>query len=80
MVQQALRQFYDGNDTDANWVSPTTDVQAGLNSFGYITLLQSIIYPRSATGNIYGLLNVTRSPMKAVTLPYSYPNGTVSWL
>jgi hypothetical protein len=60
-------------------MTPATDVQAGLDSFSYIALLQAIIYPRNAVGNIYGLLNVTKSPMEAVTLPYSYPNGTVSY-
>jgi hypothetical protein len=59
---------------------PATDVQAGLDSLGYIALLQAIIYPRDAIGDIHGLLNVTKSPMEAVTLPYNYPNGTVSYL
>ena len=58
----------------------TTDVLAGLDSFGYIALFQAIIYPRDATGNIHGLLNVTKSPMETVVLPYNYPNGTVSHL
>ena len=78
LVQQALRQFYNGNDTDANWVVAAGDIQAGLDTFGYSTLLQTIIYPRAQLGNIHGLLNVTRSSLGAITLPYSYSNGNVS--
>jgi osomolarity two-component system, sensor histidine kinase SLN1 len=79
LVQQALRQFYDGNNTEANWEVAATDVEAGFDSLGYITLLQAIIYPREDTGNIRGLLNVTRSDVGAITLPYVNSSGDVSY-
>jgi osomolarity two-component system sensor histidine kinase SLN1 len=78
LIQEALWQFYNGNDTSANWTVATSDIEAGLDSFGYITLLQAIIFPREQVGNIHGLLNATRSSMSPVALPYNYPNGSVS--
>jgi hypothetical protein len=78
LIQQALQRFNEGNDTDANWVVPADDVQSALGSGGYATLFQTIIYPKSGAGNAHGLLNVTSSVASPVTLPYKYPNGTVS--
>jgi osomolarity two-component system sensor histidine kinase SLN1 len=54
-----------------------TDAQSALDSGGYASLMQMIIYPRNDTGNINGLLNITNS---VLALPYKYPNGTVSRL
>jgi osomolarity two-component system sensor histidine kinase SLN1 len=78
LIQSALQRFYQGNNTDTNWARATVDVQSALASGGYSALLQVIIYPRNATGNVNGLLNVTGSAIKPIKLPYSYANGTVS--
>jgi osomolarity two-component system, sensor histidine kinase SLN1 len=77
LIQQALQRFYLGNNTAANWVRATSDVQSALASGGYSSLLQVILYPRNITGNTYGLLNVTGSAIQPIALPSNYSNGTV---
>ena len=75
LVQQSLQSFYAGNVSDSNWVLARTDVQSALSNGEFGSLMQAIIYPRNNTGNINGLLNVTSD---VLSLPYSYPNGSVS--
>lgn len=77
LIQSALQRFYLGNTTDANWVRATADIQGALGSGGYSDLLQTRIYPRNNTGNIWGLLNTTSSAIPQIALPYTYANGSV---
>lgn len=78
LIQSALQRFYQGNDTNANWIRAIFDVQSALASGGYSSLLQVIIYPRNKTGNSYGVLNITGSTLQPIKLPYNYTNGSVS--
>lgn len=78
LIQSALRRFYQGNQTDANWVTAISDVQTALGSGGYVSLYQAKIYSRNEGGNQGGLLNVTTNSLtENIVLPYSYDNGTV---
>jgi osomolarity two-component system, sensor histidine kinase SLN1 len=42
-----------------------------------MALYQTIVYPKNNTGNTHGLLNVTSNFIPNITLPYTYPNGSV---
>jgi osomolarity two-component system sensor histidine kinase SLN1 len=79
LIQSALRRFYAGNQTDANWVTAISDVQSALGSGGYVSLYQAKIFSRNEGGNQDGLLNVTTTSLaENIELPYSYDNGSVS--
>jgi osomolarity two-component system, sensor histidine kinase SLN1 len=76
LIQQSLRSFYQGNYSDSNWANAIVDAESALSSGGSSILLQATIFSKNGTGNSHGLLNVTGSVH--ITLPYNYPNGTVS--
>lgn len=77
LIQESLARFYEGNDTDANWVDATADVQSALGTGGYATLYQAIIYSRNGEGDRGGILNVTSDSLTSeIVLPYTYPNGS----
>jgi len=59
LLQQALRNFYAGNQTTANFASAQDDVNGALASGGLSALLQVIVFPRNLTGNPHGVLNAT---------------------
>lgn len=81
LIQEALQTFYAGNDTEANWAAATEDVQSALGSGGYASLYQAIIYSRNEDGDSGGILNVTSNSLTSnITLPYTYDNGSVSFL
>lgn len=81
LIQSALRRFYQGNQTDANWATSITDVQSALGSGGYVSLFQARIYSRNEGGDQDGLLNVTTNSLtENIELPYSYDNGSVSFI
>ncbi|CRG86322.1 osomolarity two-component system, sensor histidine kinase SLN1 [Talaromyces islandicus] len=84
LIQNALKRFYAGNKTDANWTNAITDLDSALASRGYAALYQAVIYSRNAAGDSSGLLNVTSA---AVSLgdpglgfpPPLYPNITYTF-
>ncbi|OQD79779.1 hypothetical protein PENANT_c044G06868 [Penicillium antarcticum] len=76
LIQSALKRYYAGNHTDANWVNSIADVQSALGSRGYLSLYQAIIYSKNGEGGNETLLNVTSETVPDITLPYTYPNGS----
>ncbi|EED19216.1 sensor histidine kinase/response regulator TcsB/Sln1, putative [Talaromyces stipitatus ATCC 10500] len=77
LIQSALRRFYQGNTTDANWVTAITDVQSALGSGGYVSLFQAKIFSRNPAGDQGGILNVTSNVLtEEIVLPYKYDNGS----
>lgn len=87
LIQDALEAYNtNGNDSDANWAAPMADMQAaisGTGSLGQQILLQSIVFPRDASGpgGPYGLLNVTSDLVdRQIALPQAYPNGSRVYL
>ncbi|CAG8951435.1 hypothetical protein HYFRA_00007351 [Hymenoscyphus fraxineus] len=59
IVQNALKNFYRGNGTGANWTAASTDVSSALAGGGLSSLLQLVVYSRNETGNPKGLFNTT---------------------
>jgi osomolarity two-component system sensor histidine kinase SLN1 len=76
LIQSALKRYYAGNNTDANWVTSIADAQSALGSRGYLSLYQAIIYSKNGSGGSERLLNVTSETVPDITLPYTYPNGS----
>ncbi|KAJ5995944.1 hypothetical protein N7522_007604 [Penicillium canescens] len=76
LIQSALKRYYAGNNTDANWVTSIADAQSALGSRGYLSLYQAIIYSKDGQGGSETLLNVTSDTVPEITLPYTYPNGS----
>ncbi|TDZ13217.1 Two-component system protein B [Colletotrichum spinosum] len=75
LIQQSLFNFYDGNQSDANWVDARGDLDSALSVGALTGLLQARIYSRNTTGNPYGLVNVTGSKIPDIELPYGGPDG-----
>jgi osomolarity two-component system sensor histidine kinase SLN1 len=77
LLQNALRSFYKGNTTTANWAAANNDVTGALASGGLSSLLQVTIFSRNGTGNPFGILNATADLSQTpITLPYTSPNGS----
>ncbi|OHE95550.1 hsp90-like protein [Colletotrichum orchidophilum] len=76
LIQNSIFTFYDGNDTDANWVQAKGDLNSALSVGGLTGLLQGRIYSRNITGNAHGLLNVTGEKVPEIVLPYLGANGS----
>jgi osomolarity two-component system sensor histidine kinase SLN1 len=76
LLQQALKSFYRGNLTNANWSAALDDVTGALTSGSYSSLLQTIVFSRNQTGdNSTGLIRATALGSN-IQLPGTYPNGT----
>ncbi|KXT15686.1 hypothetical protein AC579_139 [Pseudocercospora musae] len=80
LIQEALKRYNQGNNTDQNWSTSKADLQAaigGMASLGQILLLQARVYPKNDNGlnGRYSLLNVT-SPTQKYPLPANYTNGS----
>lgn len=76
LVQSALRRYYAGNTSEANWATSITDVQSALGSRGYLSTYQAILYSRNGQGGRDRLLKVTSDSIPEITLPYTYSNGS----
>jgi hypothetical protein len=79
LLQDAIRNFYRGNISDANWTAALNDVSGALASGGFSSLVQTIVYSRNSTGNSSGLLRAT-ADTTGIQLPDQYPNGTHAML
>lgn len=79
LLQDALKQFYQGNTSDSNWTSAIRDVDGALASGGFSSLVQTIVYSRNETGNSSGLLRATANTT-GIQLSEQYPNGTYAIL
>jgi len=79
LLQQALKSFYQGNQTAAVFAPAMSDVSGALASGGLSALLQVIVFSRNETGNPNGLFNIT-APSAGIQLPTSYPNGSAVML
>jgi osomolarity two-component system sensor histidine kinase SLN1 len=80
LIQSALRRYYAGNHTVENWTNSIADLQSALGSRGYLSLYQSIIYSKNGAEGIETLLNVTSDSAPDITLPYTFPNGSLVML
>ncbi|GKT90570.1 osomolarity two-component sensor histidine kinase sln1 [Colletotrichum tofieldiae] len=80
LIQNSLFSFYDGNDTDENWVQAKGDLNSALSVGALTGLLQGRIYSRNTTGNIHGLLNVTGERVPEIPLPYGGSDGQQAYL
>ncbi|KAL9103238.1 MAG: hypothetical protein Q9163_001689 [Psora crenata] len=85
IIQSALQRYALGNNTDANWVRATSDIQSalGTGAGASVMLLQAQIFSMNGTGlgGPYSLINVTASGvLGTIPLPYLNPNGSRSYL
>lgn len=80
LIQDSLFSFYDGNETDDNWVQARNDLNSALSVGGLTGLLQGRVYSRNITGNAFGLLNVTGDKIPDIALPYTRPDGSTAYL
>ena len=75
LIQQAFVNFYNGDNSTANWDTASRDLETALSTVAISSLLQARLYSRNATGNQGGILNITGRDMPDITLPYADPNG-----
>ncbi|KAL3475711.1 Two-component system protein B [Aspergillus californicus] len=83
LIQNALRRYYAGNTSDANWKSSTRDVQSALGSRGFLSLYQASIYARAVEdgdSSSRQLLHITSDDLPDIRLPYLYANDTAVML
>ena len=84
IIQTALQRYNQGNNTDANWVRATADLQSALSGRGSALLLvQGRVVSKNGTGvaGPYGLINATAQDIVGqVELPYKNPNGSTVYL
>ncbi|KAM0333027.1 hypothetical protein ACHAQA_001684 [Verticillium albo-atrum] len=77
LIQRSIYEFYNGNQTEANWEIAKADLESALAVGSLSGLLQGRIYSRNSTGNNYGLVNVTGSRVNEtpIELPYNSPSN-----
>ncbi|KAL8672480.1 MAG: hypothetical protein Q9168_003051 [Polycauliona sp. 1 TL-2023] len=83
IIQNALRRYDTGNNTDANWVNAVSDLQSALLGRGGPMLVQGRIVSKNGTGlnGSYGLINVTAQDlMGQIPLPYTASDGSPVYL
>ncbi|KAL8916075.1 MAG: hypothetical protein Q9172_006471 [Xanthocarpia lactea] len=84
IVQNALRRYDNGNNTNANWVNAVSDLQSALSArFSASMLLQARIVSKNGTGlgGPYGLINVTAQGIVGqIPLPYLASDGSPIYL
>ena len=83
-LQSALQRYNQGNNTDANWVRATSDLQSALTGgFSANMLLEAQVFSKNGTGvaGPFGLLNVT-SPdiVNSIPLPNISNDGSPVYL
>ena len=83
-LQTALQRYNSGNNTDANWVRASSDMQSALSGGGSSDmLLEAQVFSKNGTGDggPFGLLNAS-SPAIAdsIQLPFLNPDGTPVYL
>ena len=83
-LQSALERYNQGNNTDANWVRATSDLQSALSGgLSANMLLEAQVFSKNGTGiaGPFGLLNVT-SPdiLNSIPLPNLSNNGSPVYL
>ncbi|PVH74143.1 hypothetical protein DL98DRAFT_34611 [Cadophora sp. DSE1049] len=86
LLNQALKSYYKGNETSMNWTAALNDVSSALDSGGFSSLLQIIIFSRNSTiggsgreNASLGLVKAT-APNSGIQLPTQYPNLTYAML
>jgi osomolarity two-component system sensor histidine kinase SLN1 len=87
LVQRALSRYnLSGNNTETNWNSTRSDIQAAIGgggSLGQQLLMQARIYPKNASGpsGSDSLVNSTADALAGrIPLPYFLPNGSRAYL
>ncbi|KAF9884551.1 Histidine kinase [Aspergillus nanangensis] len=76
LIQGALRRYYQGNTSSANWATATTDIQSALGTRGYLSTYQAIIYSKNGHQGPVNLLEVTSDTIPQIVLPYTDANGS----
>ncbi|KAH6722099.1 histidine kinase-group VI protein [Leptodontidium sp. MPI-SDFR-AT-0119] len=86
LLNEALKAYYRGNQTATNFTAALSDASSALDTGGFSSLLQVIIFSRNSTigGNgrenaSLGLVKAT-APNTGIQLPYQYPNLTYAML
>ncbi|KAI4281079.1 MAG: hypothetical protein L6R38_003964 [Xanthoria sp. 2 TBL-2021] len=83
IIQNSLRRYDYGNNTDANWVNAVSDLQSALLGRGASILVQARVVSKNGTGlaGPYGLINVTAQDMMGqIPLPYPASDGSPTYL
>lgn len=83
IIQNALRRYDYGNNTDANWVNAVSDLHSALLGRGAAMLVQARVVSKNGTGlnGPYGLVNVTaQDVMGQILLPYPASDGSPVYL
>ncbi|KAK8126491.1 Histidine kinase [Apiospora kogelbergensis] len=86
LIQNALKEFYLGNDTESNWKFAASDLLSALTTgdrsgSSRTNLLQARLYSRNETGSsATGLFSITASGTDRIKLPYKAPNGSDVYL
>lgn len=87
IIQAALENYVNsGDNSAANWAQADQDMAAVIGSGGSVgqdLLLQSMVYPRNASGPAgpYSVLNTTSAQVQGVLeLPWTCPNGSPATL
>ena len=83
-LQAALQRYNSGNNTEANWVRATSDLQSALSGGASSDmLLEAQVFSKNGTGvgGPYSLLNVSSPSITgAIPLPFLNPNGISVYL
>ncbi|KAK6864127.1 osomolarity two-component system- sensor histidine kinase SLN1 [Apiospora arundinis] len=86
LIQNALKEYYLGNDSAANWRLAASDLLSALTSGDQAStskanLLQARLYSRNDTGKSdTGLFSITAETTDRIKLPYKAPNGSDIYL
>ncbi|KAK8026807.1 osmolarity two-component system protein sln1 protein [Apiospora marii] len=86
LIQNALKNFYDGNTSDSNWDLAASDLLSALttgddSNTSKANLLQARLYSRNDTGKAEsGLFSITAPAVDRIKLPYKAPNGSDVYL
>jgi osomolarity two-component system sensor histidine kinase SLN1 len=73
-IQSALKRYYDGNQTTANWARSIDDLQAVFQGAGAgFLMVQAQIYPFNSSAQ--SVVNSTATDLQDLVLPFKTPNG-----
>ncbi|KAF2808282.1 uncharacterized protein BDZ99DRAFT_51002 [Mytilinidion resinicola] len=78
LIQSSLQRYNNGNNTEANWVRSTADLQAVFQGDQQAALLlQAQIFPINSSTSV---MSATAPSVSDLALPYKAPNGTTAVL
>ncbi|KAI5923904.1 osmosensing histidine protein kinase SLN1 [Camillea tinctor] len=81
LIQGALRAYYRGNTSAANWDEAAEDMRSALNAGTSVNLLLARLYSRNETGaSSSGLVSITGNDIAQIRLPYKASDGSDVYL